>query len=81
MPPVPHRVDLALRGSAVLDQGVVPYDYTVYSCAMCAESLRFYWTTYEDQRPRYVDLHDLRGRTEPVQFALDRKPDFLCLSR
>src|SRR5699024_5978927 len=24
MPPVPHRVDLALRGSAVLDQGVVP---------------------------------------------------------
>ena len=67
--------------AAQYDTGVVPYDYTVYSCAMCAESLRFYWTTYEDQLPRYVDLHDLRGRTEPVQFALDRKPDFLCLSR
>ena len=63
-----------------LDTGVVPYDYTVYTSMMCAESLRFYWTSYENQRVQYVDLNKLMEQPAPVQFALDRKADFRCLT-
>ncbi len=59
-----------------LDTGVVPFDYTVYTSIMCAESLKFYWTTYENQRVQCVDLNKLLERKEPVQFDFGRKPDF-----
>ena len=62
--------------AADYDTGVVPYDYTLYSCAMCAESLRFYWTTYEDQRPRYVALRELMEAAGPLQFPLEEGPEF-----
>ena len=66
--------------AADYDTEVVPYDYTIYSCAACAESLRFYWTTYQDPRPRYVDLNHLSKQTEPAQFELGGAPEFLSLS-
>lgn len=60
-----------------LDAGVLPFDYTIYTAVYCAESLRVYWTTYENQRVQCADLHVLLTRTEPVQFDFARRPDFL----
>lgn len=62
------------------DTGILPYDYTVYTSVMCAESLRFYWTSYENQRVQYVDLQKLMERSDPVQFDWNRKADFCCLT-
>ena len=62
------------------DSGVVPFDYTVYTSIMCAESLRYYWTTYENQRVQCIDLHHLSNRDQPVHFPLGREPDFLYLT-
>ncbi|MGI5963032.1 MAG: linear amide C-N hydrolase [Lawsonibacter sp.] len=62
------------------DTDVVPFDYTVYTSVMCAESLRLYWTTYENQRISYLDLNHLSHHTKPVQFDLNRTPDFCCVS-
>lgn len=61
-----------------LDSGVLPFDYTVYTAVCCAETGRYYWTTYENQRVRYVTLGDLGP--EAKQFPLDWAPDFQCLS-
>ncbi|SCJ93576.1 Penicillin acylase precursor [uncultured Clostridium sp.] len=58
------------------DNGVVPYDYTVYTSVMCSESLKFYWVTYENQRVQCVDLNKLLSNTDYVQFDLNRKADF-----
>lgn len=64
------------------DRGVTEFDYTVYTCVMCAESLRFYWLTYENSRIRYVDLNGLMegagetGAGEPLQFELSMDPEF-----
>lgn len=63
-----------------MDSGVVPFDYTVYTSIMCAVSLRFYWTTYENQRVQCIDLHHLSNADQPVQFPLGREPDFLYLT-
>ena len=60
-----------------LDTYTVPYDYTVYSSVCCAQSRRFYWTTYENQRIRYLELEPLLERPIPLQFPLDQAPDFL----
>lgn len=60
-----------------LDAGVLPFDYTIYTAIYCAESLRVYWTTYENQRVQCADLHHLMHRTDPVQFDFARQPDFL----
>lgn len=54
------------------DRGVVPYDYTVYSSVLCAESMRFYWLTYRNSRVRYVELSRLLKGDRPLQFALGR---------
>ena len=61
----------------VLGEYVGAFDYTVYTAIACAESRRYYWTTYENQRVRFVDLAALLERTTPVQFDLDTPPDFL----
>ena len=42
-----------------------PYDYTVYSSVLCAESMRFYWLTYRNSRVRYVELTPAGGETAP----------------
>ena len=46
-------VRVSQSGTATaLDTEITPYDYTVYTAVMCAESRRFYWATYENQRDR-----------------------------
>ena len=60
-----------------LDRQVLPYDYTVYTAVCCAQSLRLYWTTYENQRVRFLDLGDLLERRAPFQLPLGDRPDFL----
>ena len=60
------------------DEGVVPFDYTLYTVVLCAQSLRCYWTSYENQRVQYLELERLLERSEPVQFDFHREPDFLC---
>ncbi len=60
-----------------LDKQVVPFDYTVYSCVMCAESGRFYWITYENPAIRFVDLKQLSTRGKAVQFPLEQVPEFI----
>ena len=63
------------------DTDVVPYDYTIYTSVMCAESLRFYWTSYENQQIQYVDLNDLSKMETCCQFELGRKPNFKRLTK
>lgn len=53
-----------------------PWEYTLYSAAACARSRRFYWTTYENQQVRYVDLPCLVERGIPARFLLDERPEF-----
>lgn len=52
------------------------FDTTLYTSVGCAESGRFYWTTYENQNIQYVDLETLCERDTPVQFDLKTEPDF-----
>ena len=63
-----------------LDKDVVPYDYTVYSTVYSSQSLRAYWTTYEDQRIRFLDLSALLDRREPLTVPFSRQPDFLDMT-
>lgn len=58
------------------DRGVTPFDYTVYTSVMCAESLRFYWLTYGNSRVRYVDLGELLKKNRAVQFELSFEQEF-----
>ncbi len=67
--------------SSALDQAGLPFDYTIYTAAMCAESLRFYWTTHENGRIQYIDLNDLAPAGKARQFDLGRQADFVCRSR
>lgn len=67
-------------GLAVLHSGAVPFDYTVYTAVCCAESGRFYWTSYENHRVQYVSLEQLKKLEKPRQFPLECGPDFKCVS-
>ena len=60
-----------------LDAAVLPYDYTVYTGVCCAESLRYYWTTYEGQQIRYLDLGALLEHPTPLQFPMEQTLGFL----
>lgn len=62
--------------AAARDAGVIPYDYTVYTAVMCAESLRFYWNSYRNQRVQYVDLHALMPQKQFLQLDFDLREDF-----
>ena len=68
-PPFLGAVELTGPGEITPhDRGVVPYDYTVYSSVLCAESMRFYWLTYRNSRVRYVELSRLlKGDRLPVR--------------
>lgn len=59
-----------------LDKELSPYDYTAYTCVLCAESLRLYWTTYENQRVRWVSLDRLARSGSPLQLSPDLAPEF-----
>ena len=63
-----------------LDKQVEPYDYTVYTTISCAQSLRFYWTTYENQRVQYAELGALLHCQKPFQIPLEPTPDFRCVT-
>lgn len=43
-----------------LSDGAPPLDYTVYTSVMCAESLKYYWNTYENQSLRMIELTALK---------------------
>lgn len=49
---------------------VSPYDYTVYTAVMCAQSLRIYWNTYDNPQIRSISLRELKRRKEVVQIPL-----------
>lgn len=69
-------VRVSQPGSATeLDEGVVPWDYTIYTSVMCAESGRYCWTTYDNPAIRCVELGRLLSRREPVQFPLEPEPE------
>lgn len=53
-----------------------PWEYTIYTAVLAARSRRFYWTTYGDQRVRFVDLPRLAEQGAPVRFSLEEGPDF-----
>ena len=44
-----------------LSDGTPPLDYTVYTSVMCAESLKYYWNTYENPSLRMIDLTALNN--------------------
>ena len=62
------------------DTEIVPYDYTIYTSIMCSESLRFYFTTYENQCIQCVDLNHLMASPKKVQFDFSRQADFHLLT-
>ena len=64
-----------------LEENVLPWDYTIYTSVMCAQSLRFYWSTYSNPAIRYVDLRQLEGEKKMVQFPLEEEVRMRCLSR
>ena len=62
------------------DKDISPYDYTVYTSIMCGESLRFYWTTYQNQQIQCVDMNHLKKGMKAVQFDLEQPPNLHLLS-
>ena len=63
--------------AAAHDADIRPFDYTVYSTVMCAESLCYYWTSYENQRIQGVSMRDLQKDSVVRRFDLGRAPDIL----
>lgn len=63
------------------DTDIVPYDYTIYTCVACAESQRFYWTTYDNPRIFCADLQHLLNGTAVRQFDLNLCPDIQCVTQ
>ena len=66
--------------AAAHDTDIRPFDYTVYSGVMCAESLRYYWTSYENQRIQCVSMQELQQGGIPRRFEPGRAPDILLRS-
>lgn len=53
------------------------YDETIYSAAMCAESLKFYWKSYKNSTVQCVDLNHELNNSEVKSFPLNNEtPDF-----
>lgn len=71
-------VRLAEGGFPAAPDRLPVYDYTLYTSVMCAESLRFYWTTYENPQVQYIDLGGLQDRTQPLHWPLSTHPDLIC---
>ena len=63
-----------------MDQGVTPYEYTVYSAAACAESLRYYWISYQNSKVHYIDLAKLKDCSTPATFDMKRIQEFDCVN-
>lgn len=52
------------------DTNISEYDYTIYTAVMCAESGRFYWTTYTNPAIKSIGFEELSEVTEAKQFGL-----------
>ena len=63
------------------DTKTTPYDYTVYTAVMCAESLRYYWISHKNMRVQYVDMEELIKENKIQQFELGEEIDFLCRNK
>lgn len=61
--------------ASALDAAVLPFDYTVYSVVLCAESRRMYWTTWECLRPQCVELAPLLARRTLCRLELGGSAD------
>ena len=61
-------------GPTALDQNIQPWDYTLYTAVMCAESGRYCWTTYENPTIRTVTLADLSTQKTPLLLDLKEEP-------
>ena len=62
------------------DEGIVPYDYTLYTAVMCAESGRFYFTTYRNPQIRCLDLNAIKHLPQIRQWPLEDKPHISLLT-
>lgn len=71
---------VAVPLGAVRLEEAPPWEYTLYTAAACARSRRFYWTTYENQRVRYVELSRLTERGVLARFPLEEPPDFRSMT-
>ena len=63
--------------AAAHDADIRPFDYTVYSGVMCADSLSYYWTSYENQRIQGISMKELQKDGVVRRFELGRTPDIL----
>lgn len=52
------------------DVNVSAYDYTLYTSIMCAESLKFYWTVYENSQIQCIDLSKLMNENKILQYDM-----------
>ena len=60
---------------ARLDSGILPFDYTVYSVVLCAESRRLYWTTWDNLRVQCVEMAPLLARRTLARLDLPAGAD------
>ena len=75
-------VELSEKNNTIVyDECLERYEYTIYTAVMCAESLRFYWVTYENQRVQCIDLNDLLDVDDYVEYDLNREPDFKYITK
>lgn len=58
------------------DKGVVPFDYTVYTSVMSLDLLCFYWTTYDNNMIRFVDMKKHFDSTKIITFNLEGEVKF-----
>lgn len=56
------------------------YDISIYSVAMCSESLRFYWRTYRDCKLYSIDLNKELDNQEIKTFPLHEDPEFTMMN-
>ena len=75
-------VELSEKNNTIVyDECLERYEYTIYTAVMCAESLKFYWVTYENQRVQCIDLNDLLDVDDYVEYDLNRMPDFKYITK
>ena len=66
-------------GPTELDENIQPWDYTLYTAVLCAETGRYSWTTYDNPTIRTVTLADLAGQKSPIQLPLQEKTEFFSV--
>lgn len=60
--------------------GLNNYDTSIYTCAMCSESLNFYWKTYRNSNIYYIDLNNELNNDKIKTFDLKYDPEFTKLN-